>query len=70
MKQGMNAKDLQTIVNNYIEIHKENPSGQQGVYSITLINSVPSSINGSNTIINTVYYDVSTRKYLEETNSR
>ncbi|MEP6847128.1 MAG: RHS repeat-associated core domain-containing protein, partial [Panacibacter sp.] len=64
MKQGMVAEDLQKVVNAYIELHKDNPADQKGVYEITTVTTVPSSWNGAHVIITSTYYDISTKQYL------
>ena len=56
------AQCLQNVKDNYIELHKNNPSLQKGVYLIEIRASAP-AFGGSGTT-HSWFYDVSTKTYL------
>jgi hypothetical protein len=66
VEMGISSDQMNKVYNSYIQLHKNNPSGQQGVYIITSVMSMPSSgsPSGTNVIMTSSYYDIRTKKYL------
>jgi RHS repeat-associated protein len=62
------AQELQNVKDNYIELHKNNPSLQKGVYLIRIRASAP-AFGGSGTTLSW-FYDVSTKTYLGGVNTQ